>query len=333
MAFEFRYSPVNANASMQIGFEGMKLRDQRNKEAEAKGRQNAFSQVLAQSIDPNTGELNAQNAFVELGRRGMGQEAMALRDSLTGNSLKQAQAQRYAAGGESPAGLQEFREFEKSTPERKKEWLEFKRGPSMLNLGGQLGVRAPGGGVAETYTVTPKPEQMPEFKGAQARAEAGAKADVERSTEATKKTTQAGNMSDLIGQADALLNDATGSYLGTAGALGKRAVGMSDTNTQANQQLKLISGWLVSNVPRMEGPQSNFDIQNYQEMAGKVGDTTVPVGDRRAALQQLLQLQKKYAGAVNAPASSVKTESKFSKVINGKRYIKIGPNQTDWVQE
>lgn len=121
--------------------------------------------------------------------------------------------------------------------------------------------------------------------------------EAKRMEENRKKSEQATNMVELIQKADSLLNDASSGLVETGVSLGKRAVGKSDATTQANEQLKLISGWLVSNVPRMEGPQSEFDVRNYQQMAGQVGDSTVPVEDRRAALKSLLELQKKYGAS------------------------------------
>jgi hypothetical protein len=73
-----------------------------------------------------------------------------------------------------------------------------------------------------------------------------------------------------------------------------RLVGQSTPGAQRAGQLESLSGWLVANVPRMEGPQSNFDVQNYMTMAGKIGDRTVPVKERLAALDQVRELQKKY---------------------------------------
>lgn len=263
---------------------------------------------------------NYQKALAEALAPGVDNETAARRlmqnPDTSDMGLKLLLSQKNASNNV-PAGLQEFMEFEKSPPERQKQWLEFKRGPNILNLGGEMAVRTPGGGIGETYKVSPKPEQMPEFKGAQARSEAEAKAGVELETDSTKRAIKAGNVSDLITEAETQLKDATGSYLGTGLALGKRAVGMSDKSTQANQQLKLISGWLVSNVPRMEGPQSNYDVQNYKEMAGMVGDTTVPVGDRMAALQRLKALQQKYTNQGPMGASGETTKS-----IGGKTYVK-----------
>jgi len=50
-------------------------------------------------------------------------------------------------------------------------------------------------------------------------------------------------------------------------------------------QLKVIGGMLVSKMPRMEGPQSDFDVKNYREMAGQVGDPTLPISVRLKALE------------------------------------------------
>lgn len=64
---------------------------------------------------------------------------------------------------------------------------------------------------------------------------------------------------------------------------------------------------MVSNVPRMEGPQSDFDVKNYREMAATVGDSTIPVKDRLAALDTLEQLQAKYAGNGTVTSPTGKT--------------------------
>jgi hypothetical protein len=87
----------------------------------------------------------------------------------------------------------------------------------------------------------------------------------------------------------------TSSGLGTAVDAGVGLFGMSTPGADAAAQLDTLSGWMVSNVPRMEGPQSNFDVQNYKTMAGMVGDKTMPLSQRKAALDTLEKLQQKYA--------------------------------------
>jgi hypothetical protein len=205
--------------------------------------------------------------------------------------------------GDQPSTVQEWNFFNTMNPKDQARFLEMKRNPNIMNLGGEFAVRQPGGGVGERYQVTPKPEQMPAFQGAQERAKATEKAAVGMEEEFAKKGIKAKNMNDLIEEARSNLTNASGGYAGTAVSAVKGAAGVSDKTTQANRKLKLIGGWMVSNVPRMEGPQSNFDVKNYREMAATVGDTTIPIEDRMAALDTLQQLQSKYSGT--APASNI----------------------------
>lgn len=96
---------------------------------------------------------------------------------------------------------------------------------------------------------------------------------------------------------------ATDSGIGNVVDAGARVVGVSTPGAQDAARLESLSGWLVSNVPRMEGPQSNFDVQNYMTMAGKVGDRTIPIPERTAALQEVRRLQQKYASINGTPAA------------------------------
>jgi hypothetical protein len=99
--------------------------------------------------------------------------------------------------------------------------------------------------------------------------------------------------------------------------------GKSFKSADVASQLETLGGWMVSNVPRMEGPQSDFDVKNYRTMAGMVGDKTKPLSQRLAALDTLEQLQQKYAhlnGGGNtlndsgAPVAA--TEPKRSNLLN-----------------
>jgi len=110
-----------------------------------------------------------------------------------------------------------------------------------------------------------------------------------------KKEMNAQQVLSILDDAESLISSSTGSAIGTLRDVGKSALGISDKQTQANEKLKLYSGWLISNVPRMEGPQSNFDVQNYKQMAADLGNTMKPVGDRIAALKVLRSLQAKYS--------------------------------------
>lgn len=127
----------------------------------------------------------------------------------------------------------------------------------------------------------------------------------EASIDLAKKSKNAGTAVEILDKAETLLPKATGSVLGAVVSAGKGAIGKSDEKTQADSELELLSGWLVSNVPRMEGPQSDFDVQNYKNMAADLGNRSKPIGDRMAALRGLRDLQKKYASKPKAAPLSV----------------------------
>lgn len=137
------------------------------------------------------------------------------------------------------------------------------------------------------------------------RAEKDAEMAAAREDTATKKTTNANEMLRIMGLAEQELPKATDSGMGALWAKGKQFAGVSDDKTQADRQLELYSGWLVSNVPRMEGPQSNFDVQNYQRMAADVGNKSLPYEDRLAALKGLKELQMKYASPTSGQTAPI----------------------------
>lgn len=113
-----------------------------------------------------------------------------------------------------------------------------------------------------------------------------------------------GQIAAGIAQARDLLGKRpTGSFAGAGVDLAGRAVGIGSKSADAAAQLETLSGWLTANVPRMEGPQSNVDVQLYQRMAANVGDRTQTISSRLEALKTLEQLQAKYSQvrAGNAP--------------------------------
>jgi hypothetical protein len=135
----------------------------------------------------------------------------------------------------------------------------------------------------------------PKLQGRIAGEKADAKAGSDEKADAKKAIRKSDQLIDALGRADNLLGmgpteSGVGSIADTAG----RFVGVTTKSAQTAAELESLSGWLVANVPRMEGPQSNFDVQNYQTMAGKVGDRTVPVAERKAALKVVQGLQAKY---------------------------------------
>lgn len=108
----------------------------------------------------------------------------------------------------------------------------------------------------------------------------------------------------LIDQARTLLPTATGSLIGTGYDKANAAIGRSTEGAQSAAQLKALEGMLVSKMPKMSGPQSDKDVENYKQMAAQVGDSRVPAATRARALDTVEAIQRKYAGLPPKGAAS-----------------------------
>jgi len=311
---------------------------QRRAEAREDQRRNALNQIFSSAYEPGEttttpmygptqtgaalppvvqqqpGGLNMQNALAGMYRGGFAPEAMQLEQEMRNAEMKRMQL------GQRPSAVQVY-EYYKSLPNdtAREEMLRTMRSAQYGDVGG---VRSempvlPGAPVRPLGTLAGEAGAQAAIEAAKARAGAQAKADVELGTTERKKETKANDMIGMLNQADQLLDSASGGLTGLAASGGKRALNISDESTKANQQLKLISGWLVSNVPRMEGPQSDFDVENYQIMSGVVGDISVPIGDRKAAIAKLIELQNKYA-SLNQNAKAPRVQRKAGDIVQTK---------------
>lgn len=135
-----------------------------------------------------------------------------------------------------------------------------------------------------------------------AQANAQAKAD-----ERNKPVAEAQESLSLINQAEKLLDKSTASLTGTGVDVLAGAVGVSTEGAKAAAQLKAIQGALVAKMPKMSGPQSDKDVLLYREMAGQVGDSTLPVDTRKAALDTIRQIQERYAKVPEGSSKPVET--------------------------
>lgn len=109
------------------------------------------------------------------------------------------------------------------------------------------------------------------------------------------RTRDASTALELIAEAERLLPNATGGLIGTARDAALGAFNVSTEGANATAQLQTIAGQLTSKMPRMQGPQSDKDVQLYKEMAGDLANPRLPVARRQAAAQQIRRLNEKYA--------------------------------------
>lgn len=111
-----------------------------------------------------------------------------------------------------------------------------------------------------------------------------------------KREQQAQNALSIIDAAGPLIDKSTNSYIGAGVDQAARLFGDATPGAMAGAQLKALEGALMMAQPRMEGPQSDKDVALYRQMAGQIGDTTVPREQKKAALQVIRQLHARYAG-------------------------------------
>lgn len=164
-----------------------------------------------------------------------------------------------------------------------------------------------------TYGMTS--EQAAAAKAAETKQVATAQADVVRDTGKQKDGKLYGQLTAGLDRAISLLQSGpTASGFGSMVDGATKFIGQSTPGADVASQLETVAGWLTANVPRMEGPQSDKDVQSYRIMAAEVGDRTKPVSQRLAAAKELQGLQAKYAelngGAANTGGATGSFDSK-----------------------
>lgn len=123
-----------------------------------------------------------------------------------------------------------------------------------------------------------------------------AEADVARDTARQTDIKTANKFLNIAARVKDVFNDGpTDSTVGSIADSAMAMVGKSTKGAESAQRLKALGGWLVSNVPRMEGPQSNFDVANYQVMAADVANDKLPLARRRAALESIEGMMQEVA--------------------------------------
>lgn len=138
--------------------------------------------------------------------------------------------------------------------------------------------------------------------GATTAVEAGAKRQAEQQGQREERARDARDTLSLLARAERILPAATGSRGGQLVDAAAGLVGTSTPGAQATAQLQTIAGQLTSKMPRMQGPQSDRDVQLYQQMAGDLANPSIPTETRLAALKTIRELNQKYANQQPAAA-------------------------------
>lgn len=144
---------------------------------------------------------------------------------------------------------------------------------------------------------------QPLMSGGQQVRPAAKAGDNKAANETAAKAADAQDVLRLLDQAAPLIEKSTGSYVGTGRDTAARAIGLSTGGAQAAAQLRAIEGLLVSKMPRMSGPQSDKDVLLYKQMAGQIGDSTIPPETKQAAMAAIRTINERYAKKQPAPSN------------------------------
>lgn len=270
----------------------LKMQEYQAKQQAEAQKQQAMQQLIAQR--PELGPLVA--AGVDVSRMlGPQQEKLY---TINGNLVDASGNVRFqappspSAPAPMPSNVQEWEYFSRLPKEQQSQYLTMKRAQQYQDLGNAVvapNPADPGGVPTAVFQKAPPPQDMPEFKAAQAGA-------VAREESAAKKQASMSGINDILNQAEQILLNSKPTGSG-AGAMTDAVMGFAGVGTDsaaAADSLEAIGGALVAKMPRMEGPQSNYDVESYRVMAGRVGDRSLPVSRRLAALRTVRQLWAKY---------------------------------------
>ncbi|NBQ47072.1 MAG: hypothetical protein EBU33_01255 [Sphingobacteriia bacterium] len=128
----------------------------------------------------------------------------------------------------------------------------------------------------------------------------------------------------VVNEIQQTLPKAHGSGFGNLVGGAANFFGIENTKNQADAQLKVLSSRILMTTPRFQGPQSDKDVAVYKEAAGQIGDPSLPMGTRMAALDAIKSLNQKYAPELDW--ASLKQANVSEKLTNG---LNVSPSALD----
>lgn len=114
--------------------------------------------------------------------------------------------------------------------------------------------------------------------------------------------------------------------------------------SKADAKLGILGTKLTMQVPRFEGPQSDKDTALYTAAAGDVGNPNKPIATRLSAVQQMIELNKKYypggewdkidvSGPVVKKQTFLKGEQKFDPIQFREGLSVTDKDAFDWARK
>lgn len=220
--------------------------------------------------------------------------------------------QTKAKGQNDPADVAVYKYWNSLSPEERQNFLKLKR-----NVGADYAIESVNGVPTVVYKpaaggpavagstplMTPLsslPKEVSaasQLAGAKAQSTAVGTASGELQGGIVKKAGAANSIIGMLDLADPLIDAATGSVPGKGADALAAFFGKAPTGAEAIAKLKVLQAGLMLNMPRMEGPQSDRDVELYREAAASLGDPAVPRAIKKAAISTIRDIQNRYKEA------------------------------------
>jgi hypothetical protein len=344
---------VSPAGTLNKALQGLMLRQAANAERDEsqlrEGRQSALAGALSrtQSQDPAKSEAAKRAALIISGGLPEDPMAKALMGAQAETVFKPGADRRIGVPNPSdfePASLKKYLDsgdpsvlvprsnmFGRYTPSNytPESWAQFVESgdPSKLvNRGDFRFQTSPSGAILAGNTVSGQLQPTsvtPEVATAEAAERKRAEAEGAATGQATgtaqgailSRALNAEGIDDILDIAEPLIDEATGSGSGAIRDKLAAFFGESTTGAQAIAQLLPLQAAIMLRQPRMEGPQSDRDVQLYREAAGQLGDPSVPGETKKAAIRTIRRIQQQYKQSAN-PASTPAAGSDINSLLD-----------------
>ena len=266
-------------------------------------------------------------------------EEFMLKKQLQAAQIAEAQAVAANPMSKMPSAIQEYNLFKTMTPDEQQQYLLVKRASPYLNTGAAYIQPNPITGTpTNTIPITPKASDMPEFQAEQERQKAIGEAAGKAAGSSQKKIIQAPEIERQLKMAEKLLPQATSGGVSTKYRDIQGFFGKATEGSLADSQLNVIGAALTSAVPRMEGPQSNYDVALYEKAAGDLANSSLPREVRISAIKTIRDLNNKYnqqSEEVNIGFDDLPDpiQHKGRSIADTQTGIKYISNGQQWVQQ
>jgi hypothetical protein len=219
------------------------------------------------------------------------------------------------------------------TPESLKLFEQTKDPGDLRRIANYSPQQLPGGGIGGFNPVSGQIDTTPVANAdaqAQAAELARRKAEATATGEASGKAQgailsralNAGGIEDVLDIAEPLIDEATGSGTGAIRDKLSAFFGHATEGAQATAQLLPLQAAIMLRQPRMEGPQSDRDVELYRQAAGQIGDPSVPAATKKAALKTIRALNEQYKGGQSDSGKTprVSNDADYDKLASGTRF-------------